>query len=251
MAILFLAVGGPALILSGTLVVLAAVLGIALWTSMSRQRAVAVEKRASKPDPTRPVAVAGASERGRLDLAADLRTTGTLVVDGDVVIRSTGVATSRRLTEIDVPTRHVDRFVRGLNRLGVEVAETGETVDTDEGEETLTTVRLDLETLDKGHPASNRDDRLRVRGSATVQAGAVVSCNLDVDGDVAMGEAVVVRGNVTSQGSVTLAADCVVEGELSCAGDLELGLGAVARTIRCGGRVRQSSAPARAGRAKP
>lgn len=49
-----------------------------------------------------------------------------------------------RSVEIDVPTRHVDEFVHALRASGWLVHETGEVVATDEDEEGLTTVLVDL-----------------------------------------------------------------------------------------------------------
>lgn len=52
-----------------------------------------------------------------------------------------------RGVEIDVPTKHVDRVISALRASGWSVRETGEVVATDEDEEGLTTISVDLPPL--------------------------------------------------------------------------------------------------------
>jgi hypothetical protein len=54
------------------------------------------------------------------------------------------VAPQVRGVEIDVPTRHADAIIHALRDAGWNVAETGEVVATDEDEEGLTTIAVDL-----------------------------------------------------------------------------------------------------------
>lgn len=53
-------------------------------------------------------------------------------------------AASGPTLEIDVPTKHVDEFMSALRASGWRVHETGEVVATDEHEEGLTTVLVDV-----------------------------------------------------------------------------------------------------------
>lgn len=61
-------------------------------------------------------------------------------------IRPSGLRSTSGLrgVEIDVPTRHVDHVISALRASGWTVRETGEVVATDEDEEGLTTISVDL-----------------------------------------------------------------------------------------------------------
>ena len=64
-------------------------------------------------------------------------------------------ARALRGVEIDVPTRHADAIMLALQESGWAVKETGEVVATDEDEEGLTTLAVDVPS--SGRPASGEE----------------------------------------------------------------------------------------------
>lgn len=167
-----------------------------------------------------------------------LRLTGRVEVRGDVTIAAGAARPEGEGVEMDVPTEHVDDVLKAFQKVGFEARDTGLTVDTDEGEETLTTLRLDLGSMTQQIHRAGSAGTLVVDGDLTVEPSARVECNLKAFGAVRVGDEAVLRGDVRSDGDVHLGNRVRVDGDLQAARDVEVGADSRARSIRSRGEVR-------------
>jgi hypothetical protein len=74
-------------------------------------------------------------------------------------LASVPVRAGSRSLEIDVPTQHVDEFMSALRSAGWNVHETGDVVATDEDEEGLTTILVDLPKMSRSQHAGGEEIR--------------------------------------------------------------------------------------------
>ncbi len=168
---------------------------------------------------------------GTLVMSPDVMPRGRVDIAGDLVIRSSDRDRRGRAAELDVPTQDVDSILTALQTAGFDVRDTGLTVDTDEGEETLTTIELDLETMAKAQGPGHPDDVLAVSGDLIVEAGVRLSCNLEVGGNATLHDQIILSGGLDAKGAVYIGQRCRILGDVQSAGDVHVGAGSVARLI--------------------
>jgi hypothetical protein len=190
-----------------------------------------VRTRRLDPAPDASPASRGSVDAGSIQIPSNFSVRGPVDLAGDVVVEAAPAKAPGRSIELDVPTEHVDHVLRSFSEVGFDAWETGLTVDTDEGEETLTTLRLGLESLTERADPVRPEDQLRVQGSLRVSAGAVVRAHVRATGDVTLDEAARILGTVDAD-RVRLGTDAVVDGEVDAAGDVFVAAGARARAIR-------------------
>lgn len=151
--------------------------------------------------------------------------------------------------EIDVPTRHADKVLGALRNAGWHALDTGATVATDEGEEELTTLRVDIPitgTLDGGPaevlaaataamrpgsspprrvPTDTGDAPVHVQGDLVVEDGYETQGDLSATGNILVGSRARVGGRVRAGGAIRLRRDAVI-GTAICGQELFLEEGA-------------------------
>lgn len=174
----------------------------------------------------------------RLVIPGGMRLTGRVEVRGDVTIAAGAGQEEGEGVEMDVPTEHVDDVLKAFRKVGFAARDTGLTVDTDEGEETLTTLRLDLSSMTKQIHEPGSDGTLVVDGDLTVDAAARVDYNLESSGEARIGDEAVLRGDLRSKGDVHLGNRVRIDGDVRAARDVEVGADTQARSIRSRGEVR-------------
>lgn len=174
----------------------------------------------------------------KLVIPSGMRLTGRVEIRGDVTIAAGVVEPAGEGVEMDVPTEHVDDVLRAFRKVGFEARDTGLTVDTDEGEETLTTLRLDLASMTKRNQDLHSDGTLVVDGDLVVQAEAQVDYHVEAYGAIRVGDGAVVRGDLRSDREVQLGDRVRVTGDVDAARDVDVGTATSARSIRSRGEVR-------------
>jgi hypothetical protein len=212
-------VEATAILLAALVVAAPTAAALALWS---------LRRRAPTPAP------AQAPPRGRLQMAAGSTVRGRVELVGDVTLTAEASKRKARVAEVDVPTQDVDRILKAFQGVGFRAQETGLTVDTDEGEETLTTIELDLDSLDGGPTGG---DVLSVSGDLHIERGARVGFGVEAKGALVLEEDVRVRGHVTAHGPMRVGAASRIQGMVTCAQDLRMGAGARAQGIQCRGEV--------------
>lgn len=176
-------------------------------------------------------------EKGAILLPADTVPRGEVRIHGDVIVRGAQARRMGSQAELDVPTQAVDDIIAALQGAGFDVRDTGLTVDTDEGEETLTTVAMDLANLPSGRLAQQPGDRLTIEGDLVVERGARIAFNADVEGDITLQEAVTTTGVLQARGHVHIGPRCRVVGDVLADRDIHIAAGAKARRVVAGAHL--------------
>jgi hypothetical protein len=172
-----------------------------------------------------------AAQRGRVHLPANTPVQGHVVIEGDVVLTAAPGMAAGEFVELDVPTPHVDRILRAFRGVGFAADDTGMTVDTDEGEEQLTTLRLGLESLRVPRRRGSAIALMRATGSLTLQPGCTVEFDLEAADDVLVGDGCRIRGDVQGGARVALGTNVAVEGRVKAKGDVLMGPGSRAESV--------------------
>lgn len=188
--------------------------------------------------PRRGLAAAKAPAPRRLVIPGGMRLSGRVEIRADVVLAAAASRGQGRGIELDVPTEHVDDVLRAFRQVGFEARDTGVTVDTDEGEETLTTLLLEMTSLTRKIQDPSSGGTLVVDGNVTVEPEAEVDYHLEVFGEVEAGDGAVLRGNLRADGDITLGNRVRIDGDVQAARDVEVGTDTRAKSIRSRGEVR-------------
>lgn len=174
-------------------------------------------------------------DRPRIVLAGPPTPHGTVHLRADVVVRavSSGAGTpvpQGDVAEMDVPTAAVDRILGAMRKAGFSVADTGLTVDTDEGEETLTTIRMDLSSAAPMESAGS----LHIHGDLVLEAGARLHCPAHVDGDTTLADRAAATADLHVGGNLRTGRTCHL-GSTTVRGEAHVGPGTRATSLRVGG----------------
>ncbi|MHB8585648.1 MAG: bactofilin family protein [Thermoplasmatota archaeon] len=166
--------------------------------------------------------------------------------------------------KIDVPTPYVDALIQRFHSVGWPAHDTGRTVTTDEGDEWLSTLQVDLDgnlpagsagsgsivqpaavaaPLPPPPSASMVDSTRRAAGlpsPATYAAPAAIPFvreSLFTTGDCYVGDELELDADLSATGSVTVGRRATVLGRVHAGADLHLLDGAVVHDASCAGRL--------------
>jgi hypothetical protein len=158
---------------------------------------------------------------------------GIVRIDANVIVRAAAHGPARAI-QMDVPTQDVDHVLAAFRTAGLDAHDTGVTVDTDEGEETLTTIGLDLASLSP--PLGHAADGLVVRGDLLVETGARIACNVHVRGDATFHDRTACRGALHIKGTLRAGSACTL-GDADVGGDAHIGAATTVHRLHARGDV--------------